>query len=190
MDSRERLLSVLEHKGTDRIPCSFMSFAILRNKMKDDWYAVARAESEMGLDPMLFIPSLPRSKRLDHPDLRGLPMRFHPEVTTREWEENGVMDAHFLNKEYTTPAGKLTTRIRLSEDWPHGKHIPFVDDYQVPRSLKPLVSGPEDLPALRYLLQPPHPQDIEAEIQVVLGIGDGRGDVVQAENRVGHGARW
>jgi uroporphyrinogen-III decarboxylase len=162
VNSRERLLNTLQHKEADRIPCSFMSFAILRNKMNEDWYAVAREESKLGLDPMLFIPCLPRSKRLDHPDLRGLPVRFHPEVTTREWEENGVMDAHFLNKEYTTPAGKLTTRIRLSEDWPHGKHIPFIDDYQVPRSLKPLVSGPEDLPALRYLLQPPHPDDIAA----------------------------
>jgi uroporphyrinogen-III decarboxylase len=162
MNSRQRLLNAIEFKETDRIPCSFMSFAVLRQRMNDDWYAAARAESEMGLDPMLFIPSLPRSKRREHPDLRGLPVRFHPEVITREWEENGVMNAHYLHKEYATPSGELTTSIRLSEDWPHGNHIPFIDDYQVPRTLKPLVNGPQDLPALRFLLQPPRPEDITA----------------------------
>ena len=66
-----------------------------------------------------------------------------------------------LHKEYTTPAGKLATSVRLSEDWPHGDHIPFVDDYQVPRAIMPLVTGPEDLDALRYLLLPPAPEDAE-----------------------------
>jgi len=139
-----------------------MSFAALRKRLSDDWYAVAKAEAEMGLDSMLFIPSLPRLQRLDHPDLRGLPVRFHPEVRCSEWKENGVMGAKSLFKEYTTPAGKLSTSIRLSEDWPHGDHIPFIDDYQVPRHLKTLVTSPQDLAALRYLLQPPHPDDIAA----------------------------
>ncbi len=165
MNSRQRLINAIQLQENDRSPCCFMSFTALRKRMQDDWYAVARAELEMGLDPMLFIPTLPRSQRLDHPDLRGLPIRFHSEVKTREWKEFGVMGAQILNKEYTTPAGKLNTRIQLSEDWPHGIHIPFIDDYQVPRSQKPLITGPDDLPALRYLLQPPHPDDIAAFIQ-------------------------
>jgi uroporphyrinogen-III decarboxylase len=161
-NSRQRLLSAIQLEEVDRTPCCFMSFAALRKRQHDDWYAVAKAEADMGLDPMLFIPSLPRAERLDHPDLRGLPLRFHPEVRCREWKEKSVMDAEIIFKEYTTPAGKLSTRIRLTEDWPHGDHIPFIDDYQVPRHLKALVTGPEDLKALRYLLQPPHPDDIAA----------------------------
>ena len=161
-NSRQRLLNAIQLQKTDRTPCCFMSFAALRKRLNDDWYAVARAEAEMGLDPMLFIPSLPRLQRLDHPDLRGLTVRFHPEVRCREWKEKGVMGAESLFKEYTTPAGKLSTSIRLSEDWPHGDHIPFIDDYQVPRHLKTLVTSPQDLAALRYLLQPPHPDDIAA----------------------------
>jgi len=114
----------------------------------------------MGLDSMLFIPAAPRLERLDHPDLRGLPVRFHPKVQIREWREERQGDSAVLHKEYLTPAGKLTSSVRLSEDWPHGDHIPFVDDYQVPRSLKPLITQAEDLEPLRYLLMPPTEEDV------------------------------
>jgi uroporphyrinogen-III decarboxylase len=50
--------------------------------------------------------------------------------------------------------------VRLSDDWPHGNRVPFVDDYQVPRTLKPLVTGPEDLEALQYLFIPPQEGDV------------------------------
>jgi hypothetical protein len=141
-----------------------MSFTILRNRHKQDLYALALAEQEMGLDPMLFIPTLSRGQRRDHPDLRGLPVRFHPDVKTKTWQEG---DSHTgrLFKEYETPAGKLSTSVRLSEDWPHGEILPFVDDYQIPRADKPLVSSPKDLEALQYLLTPPQ----EADVQVFGG---------------------
>jgi uroporphyrinogen-III decarboxylase len=51
--------------------------------------------------------------------------------------------------------------VRTSEDWPHGNHIPFVDDYQVPRAVKPLVTERDELKALQYLLTPPSKEDIE-----------------------------
>jgi hypothetical protein len=126
--------------------------------IEQEVWAVAREEKAMGLDPMLFIPTASRASRREHPDLRGLPVRPGPEVRLREWLE----DDQVLHKEYTTPAGRLTTRVRLSEDWPHGDHIPFLDDYQVPRTDKPLVSGPDDLPALSYLLTAPSPEDAAA----------------------------
>jgi hypothetical protein len=148
-------MRAINNQSVDYIPCSFMSFAIMRKQKKEDCYAVARQEKAIGLDPMLFIPMASRASRREHPDLRGLPVRFSPEVTTREWK-----DGELLFKEYRTPAGKLTSQVRLSEDWPHGEHIPFLDDYQVPRAESPLITGPEDLPALSYLLQPPESQDI------------------------------
>jgi uroporphyrinogen-III decarboxylase len=162
LNSRQRLLNAIALQETDRTPCCFMSFAALRKRLNDEWYTVAKAEADMGLDPMLFIPSRPRAERIDHPDLRGLPVRFHPEVRCREWKEKSMMGAEIIFKEYTTPAGKLSTRLRLTEDWPHGDNIPFIDDYQVPRHLKALVTGPDDLQSLRYLLQPPRPDDIAA----------------------------
>ncbi len=161
LDSRQRLLRAIAHQDVDYIPCSFMSFAILRNRHNQDLYQVALAEKKMGLDLMLFIPTLSRQQRPDHPDLRGLPVRFHPDVKTKSWREGDLL-AGRLFKEYETPAGKLSTSVRLSEDWPHGELIPFVDDFQIPRADKPLVTSPEDLESLQYLLIPPAEADIQA----------------------------
>ena len=155
LQSRQRLIRALEYQETDYIPCCLMSCSILRKRHNEDRYKAALAEKEMGLDPMMFIPSASRWERPDHPDLRGLPIQFHPDVEMREWREEVQDDFDILHKEYHTPAGKLTTSVRLSDDWYHGDHIPFVDDYQIPRSLDRLVSQPEDLEALQYLLIPP-----------------------------------
>ncbi len=151
---REILLRALDRKPAGRIPCCFMSFTALRRRLNEDLFELAMAERRMGLDSMLFIPSAGRPLRPDHPDLRGLPVRFDPRVRTIERREGDV-----IHKTYETPDGPLSTSVRLSDDWPHGDHIPFVDDFQVPRMLKPLVTGPEDLPALRHLLAPPTDED-------------------------------
>lgn len=160
MSSRQRLLRALNHQETDHIPCCFMSFTALRKRYQENFYELAKAELAMGLDSMLFIPTAPRPQRMDHPDLRGLPVRFHPSVETVAWREELLDDFDVLHKEYRTPAGQLTTSVRLSEDWGHGDHIPFVDDFQVPRSLKPLVTERKGLDALRYLLTPPSDEDV------------------------------
>jgi uroporphyrinogen-III decarboxylase len=162
LKSRERLLRAIGRQEVDYIPCSFMSFAILRKRLDEDRYAVAKAEQEMGLDPFLFLPTASRLQRADHPDLRGLPLCFHPDVGMREWREPGSDGYGILHKEYATPAGKLTTSVRLSDDWPHGSHIPFIDDYQVPRVIKPLITQASDLEALQFFLLPPSPQQVEA----------------------------
>jgi uroporphyrinogen-III decarboxylase len=154
------MLKALSCQPTDRVPCSFMSFTALRRRQREDLRALCQAELALGLDAFLFIPSAPRPARPDHPELRGLPIRFHPSVTTREWQSAGAAGAKILHKEYGTPAGPLATSVQLSEDWPHGDHIPFIDDYQIPRMLKPLVASRADLEALAWLLAPPAPGDI------------------------------
>jgi uroporphyrinogen-III decarboxylase len=155
MTSRERLLRALNFQDVTPVPCCFMSFSALRKRYDGDRYEVAKAQRAMGLDAMLFIPTAPRPTRPEHPDLRGLPVRLPADVQIHEWREGDA-----LHKEYLTPDGSLTTAVRLSEDWPHGDHIPFVDDYQLPRAIKPLVSGPQDLDALRHMLLPPQEEDV------------------------------
>lgn len=155
LTSRERLLRALDLQEPDHIPCCFMSFSALRQRHDENRYEVVSAQRAMGLDAMLFIPSASRQERPLHPDLRGLPVRFSPQVETREWREGDV-----LYKAYDTPGGTLTTNARLSQDWPHGDRIPFIDDYQIPRADKALVTGPEDLDALRTMLIPPDAADI------------------------------
>jgi len=153
------VLHALRREPPDYIPCAFMSFTALRRRCHEDFYQLVIAEREMGLDSFLFIPAAPRPQRLDHPDLRGLPVRFAPDVKVKEWREESA-DGAILRKEYATPAGKLTTGVRLTEDWPHGNHIPFVDDYQIPRAIKPLITEIGELDALRFLLTPPQGEDI------------------------------
>ena len=162
LTSRERMLRALNQQDVDYIPCSFMSFTALRKRLNEDMFELSKAEMKMGLDSILFIPSAGRPLRSDHPDLRGLPVRFHPTVTVREWKEVTPDRPPILHKEYTTPAGKLTTSVQTSEDWLHGDHIPFIDDYQIPRALKPLVTESDELDALRYMLTPPSQNDIDA----------------------------
>ena len=67
-----------------------------------------------------------------------------------------------LHKEYHTPAGTLTTLVRKTDDWPHGNFVPLIDDYQIPRAIKPLISGAGDLHVLRTMLLPPHAEDVAA----------------------------
>jgi len=160
LSSRQRLLNAINHQEVDYIPCSFMSFSILRDKYNQDRFAAAKAELDMGLDPILFIPSSSRWQRKDHPDLRGLPIRFDSRVHIRTWQEGDALSGK-LFKEYETPAGTLSTSVRLTEDWPHGAYFPFIDDYQIPRAEKPLITSDKDLEALRYLLIPPQSADTE-----------------------------
>ncbi len=155
LSSRDRMLRALRRQPVDRVPCCFMSFTALRRRVHEDLYALVDAELAMGLDSMLFIPSASRADRPEHPDLRGLPVRFAPDVRTETLREPGR-----LRRVYRTTDGILSTTVQLSEDWPHGDLIPFIDDYQVPRALKPLVTGPADLPALRHLLLPPNDADV------------------------------
>jgi uroporphyrinogen-III decarboxylase len=160
LTSRQRMLRALDLQETDHVPCCFMSFTALRKRHDENMVELAKAERAMGLDSMLFIPVAPRPERLDHPDLRGLPIRFHPDVETKEWREKVEGDFDILHKEYDTPGGRLTTSVRLSEDWPYGDHIPFIGDYQVPRAIKQLITEPKELDALLYFLTPPQESDI------------------------------
>jgi hypothetical protein len=160
LTSRERMLRAISLQEVDYIPCCFMLFTALCDRGDETLGKLVEAELAMGLDSRLLIPITSRHEQHEHPDMWGFPVRYDPSVTVRQWREYVHGDADILHKEYLTPAGVLTTSVRLSRDWPHGDHIPFLSDFLVPRSIKRLVGGPEDLAALQYLLAPPQDEDI------------------------------
>ncbi len=162
LTSRERMLRALTQQPVDHIPCCFMSFSALRARCGEDRYKVVKAQRDLGLDAMLFIPTASRATRPEHPDLRGLPVRLPEDVTTKEWREDEEQGKTVIHKSYHTPRGALSTAITISDDWPHGDHIPFIDDYQIPRSVKPLIATGRDLEVLDYLLQAPSEADAAA----------------------------
>ncbi len=156
------MLNAIGRREVDYTPCAFMSFSAMRGRCHDA-YEVVEKELARGLDSMVFVPSAWRGERRNHPDLRGLPVRLPPEVDVRLWEENVPEEPYpILHKEYRSPAGKLWTRVRKTDDWPHGNYVPFIDDYQIPRAVKPLITEPSDLNVLRTLLREPRPEEIAA----------------------------
>ena len=162
LSSRERLQRAIRRQEVDHVPCAFMSFSAMRGRCQDPYEVVAR-ELEMGLDSWLFVPATWRNQRPNHPDLRGLPVRLPPEVRTDLWSEELPGEPFpALHKEYHTPAGTLTTVVRKTEDWPHGNFVPLMDDYQIPRAIKPLVTNRADLDVLRTMLLPPSSEEIAA----------------------------
>jgi uroporphyrinogen-III decarboxylase len=162
LTSRDRMLRAIRRQDVDHTPCAFMSFTAMRGRVQDA-YELAERELEMGMDSWLFVPSSWRGQRPLHPDLRGLPVRLPPEVRTELWIERPA-DEEFpiLHKVYHTPVGKLSVSVRKTEDWTHGNSIPLIDDYQIPRALKPLITNREDLEVLRWLLRPPSAEDVAA----------------------------
>jgi hypothetical protein len=160
--SRERMLAALDCLESDHAPCSFMLFNALRDKSAS-YHDFVERQVAMGLDAYVQIP--PRSPVLanDHHDLHGLPVSYDPQVTIHEWlEDQPGETVPVMVKEYHTPGGVLRTQVRQTEDWRWGDHVPFLDDYLVPRSKKFLVTRPEHLEALRYLLVPPTEVEIAA----------------------------
>lgn len=160
LTSRERMLRAINRQEVDHTPCCFMLFTALVDRADESLGRLVEAELKMGLDSRLLIPVTSQHEQAEHPDLWGLPVRYDPRVTVRQWREYLHGDADILHKEYLTPGGVLTTSVRLSRDWPHGDRIPFMSDFLVPRSTKRLVTGPDDLEALQYLLAGPSEQYI------------------------------
>ena len=109
--SRERMIAAFENRESDYVPCSFMIFTALEKKCKDQLEFIEK-QLELGLDVKVELPELP--------------FRFHPEVEVKEWQEPAKKEkCSLLHKEYITPAGKLTSIVRKTEDWPYGNHVPL-----------------------------------------------------------------
>ncbi len=162
MSSRQRMLAALNCQEPDYAPCSFMLFNALRDRSQS-YVDFVEQQVGMGLDAFVQIPPRPPVMVNDYYNLHGLPVSYDPRVIVREWlEDQPGESVPIMIKEYHTPGGLLRTEVRQTRDWPWGEHVPFLDDYLVPRSKKFLVTQPEDLAALRYLLVLPTEAEITA----------------------------
>ncbi len=142
-----------QHEGSP--PCAFMMFKGLKSRCRDEAQFIAR-QLEMGLDVVVNLPRRDAQVVNDHYNLHGLPVSYDPRVEISEWQEHPAGESTpLLVKEYHTPGGVLRAEVCRSDDWRWGAHIPFLDDYIIPRARKHLVTKEEDLDALRYLLVPP-----------------------------------
>lgn len=165
MPSRERMLAAIASREPDHVPCSFMIFHALRERCRDQFQFVER-QLAVGLDATMELPvRRARSERTesDQVDLCGLPVRFTPTVEVKDRLEQETGERYpILHREYVTPDGTLSTAVSKTADWVHGDGVPLFDDFVIPRARNPLITGPEDLPALRHLFTPPSREDIVA----------------------------
>jgi len=162
LTSRERMLAALNCQTPDVPPCSFMIFGALHQRA-DSYLDFIERQLALGLDAFVMLPPRPPMIRNDYYNLHGLLVSFHPDVQVEEKVMSEAKAAEsLLVKTYHTPAGALTTQVRQTEDWRWGDHVPFLDDYLIPRSKTFLVEAPEDLDALQYLLVPPTDAEITA----------------------------
>ncbi len=162
ISSRDRMLAALRCESTGRAPCCFMQFTALEQRCRDQFEMVEQLLA-WGLDATVQMPPWLLTVPGDCADLRGLPVRFHPEVRVRESVRQDKGDRYpVLTKEYLTPAGPLTIQISKTDDYLYGDHVPFLDDFIIPRARKPLITSRHELEALRYLLMPPAGADVEA----------------------------
>ncbi len=163
MSSRERLISALAHQNPDHTPCAFMLHGALHKSSRNYLDFIDR-QLAMGLDAFVELPPRAPHTVNDHYNLHGLPVSYHPDVVIREFKQPGLNEP-LLVKEYHTPAGMLVCEVRQTDDWRWGDHVPFLDDYIIPRATRFPLGSEEDLAALQYLLQPPTDAEINAAIQ-------------------------
>jgi len=159
LSSRERMLAAINCQTPDHPPCSFMIFGALLHQ-SNSYLDFIERQRALGLDAAVMVPPRPPDVANDYFDLYGLPVSYHPDISISEHVRAlPGMDAPVLFKTYHTPAGDLTAEVHQSEDWPWGNHVPFLDDFLIPRSTKFIVESEDDLEAFQYLLVPPTDQE-------------------------------
>ena len=151
MTSKERMLAAFSGKEKDYVPCSIY----FNNALRVEGYNLSDPEDrvrcylDLGTEPVIDIPL---------PDFGTW-----PDVRTRVWTEEIEGEKYpVIFKEYITPEGILRQGVRRTHDWPYGDDIPFPGNYHcASNNYEPLVKGPEDIKAFKYLWYPPSTDDIE-----------------------------
>lgn len=161
LTSRERMMAALSCQPVDHPPCSFMMYKALRDHSSDYLNYIQR-QLDLGLDAYAELPPRPPTVVNDYYNLHGLAVNFDRRVQIKEWIEKPANETvPVMVKEYHTPAGVLRTEVRHTTDWRWGNHVPFLDDYIIPRARRFPVNERADLAPLRYLLAPPTSIEID-----------------------------
>lgn len=177
MNSRERILAAIRHEKLDHIPLYFSCFgfpAPPHLKWSSDghevahWYTMRLEHIHTLPEPWSVEHDFERVRRwlsLGVDDILDVspPWGIHPEVRTRDWQEPPSASEPYwlLCREYQTPAGSLRHVVRRTDEktepgWVvQPDHVPLFEDFNIPRGVKHAVTGPDDLPKLRYLLHDP-----------------------------------
>jgi len=141
MSSRERLLAAMSLQEPDHVPLWCLWSHARDPFNRKDQRRRLDATLELGIDDTLWLYG---------------PWRVAPEVKIHSWTETVPGQPYrILHKRYETPAGNLEHVVRSSEYLTSPDEIQVLGDLNMSHGLKSLVTGPQDLDALRYLLGDP-----------------------------------
>jgi Uroporphyrinogen decarboxylase (URO-D) len=150
MNSKERMLAVLNNQPVDYIPCSFMLFFNLYTKCQSEMEYITK-EVALGIDPCVHVGQFNHTMHLTG--------TLHPEAKYSEWTEEKNGQKYFCRR-IDTPAGPLTSRIKQWNGWPTKADFPIFNDWLVPRADEFLVKPEKDLEKVIYLFGPHKDADI------------------------------
>jgi hypothetical protein len=157
MTSRERLLAAVRHKEPDRVPVSPRVGAWMIARHGDAGLAKT-LEVLPDMDFMHIVDSGTPNYIVSHPDEYRLP---EVQVDQTRYEEG---EFQVVERTFHTPAGKLSDRTKIA---PSGREYGVSPN---PIRTEHLVKGPDDLPALQYLIAPVNTNfDFAREAEAVIG---------------------
>ena len=94
-----------------------------------------------------------------------VPWSLDPEVTWKDriippGDEGGDEEYPVMDREYNTPLGKIHHAVKQTGKEPDGwpvqpDHVPVIEDYNIPRAKKHLISEASEIDMLEYLYCPP-----------------------------------
>jgi len=184
MTSRERLLTAVGGREPDHVPLccwvfGFTAPAHLRwtegGREVAHWYTMRLEHIHTLPEPWGFEQDFERVDRwltlgLDDMIEVSVPWGMHPDVQIRDWGDPPSSDRPYALqcREYDTPAGVLRHVVRRTEEkqgegWVvQPEAVQLFEDFNIPRAVEHAITGPEDLPKLRYLLQDPTSEQLAA----------------------------
>jgi hypothetical protein len=179
MTSKERILCTLNGKPPDHIPLTTWCFGFqppdhlswANNGEEVKYWYTKRLE---------FLHTLPQEWSLGDDFKRALawlsigvddvldvsvPWSISPQVTWRDsiipsGVSGGDEQYPVMVREYDTPLGKIQHAVRQTGKEPDGwpvqpDHVPVIEDYNIPRAKKHLISEASEIDHLEYLYCPP-----------------------------------
>ena len=175
MTSKERILCTLNGKKPDHIPLTTWCFGFQppehlkwdNNGEKVNYWYTKRLE---------FLHTLPQEWSIDDDFKRALawlsigvddvldvsvPWNISPEVKFKDslippGGEGGDKQYPVMVREYHTPLGKIRHAVKQTGKEPDGwpvqpDHVPVIEDYNIPRAIKHLISEVSEIDKMEYL---------------------------------------
>jgi len=139
MTSRERILCALNRQEPDRVPIAMRGLEPLCHLWRNPFERALMLRDRFGIDDFLYAR-------------KAWP--YGREVREERRWETGAEGKPILSTTYRTPAGPLTLRVVMTEDY-NVDRVHLAADQLMPRSVERLIKDRDDLPRLQYLLADP-----------------------------------